>query len=167
MEEATSPPMSIDYVEFPMTDVAQAKKFYGDVFGWTFEDFGDAYASFDCGNLSGGFAKAGEVHRGGGPLIVLYGSDLPALQQKVTAAGGKIVRDTFDFPGGKRFHFTDPSGNSSLLSVQRADGKGRYEVDLTQSAYPGTYQAQAAKERIRAHKAPQTCKVAASNGVYL
>jgi hypothetical protein len=60
--------------------------------------------------------------------------------------------------------FTDPSGNSTLLSVQRTDGKGRYQVDLTQSAYLGTYQAQAAQERTRARKAPQTCKVAASNG---
>jgi hypothetical protein len=58
--------------------------------------------------------------------------------------------------------FTDPSGNTALLSVQRADGKGRYEVDLTQAAYPGVYQAQAAKERIRAKKAPQTCKADAS-----
>ena len=111
MEQPSPAVVHIDYVEFPVTDVAQAKKFYGDVFGWTFEDYGDAYTSFDCGNLTGGFAKAAEVHRGGGPLIVLYGKDLNELQGRVIAAGGKIVRDTFDFPGGKRFHFTDPSGN--------------------------------------------------------
>ena len=58
--------------------------------------------------------------------------------------------------------FTDPSGNTALLSVQRADGKGRYEIDLTQAAYPGTYQAQAEKERIRAQKAPQICRAAGS-----
>jgi hypothetical protein len=58
--------------------------------------------------------------------------------------------------------YTDPTGNTALLSVQRADGKGRYEVDLTQAAYPGVYQAQAAHERIRAKKAPQTCKEAVS-----
>jgi hypothetical protein len=59
--------------------------------------------------------------------------------------------------------YTDTTGNTALLSVQRADGKGRYEVDLTQAAYQGVYQAQAAHERIRAQKAPQTCKEAASN----
>jgi hypothetical protein len=59
--------------------------------------------------------------------------------------------------------YTDPSGNTALVSVQRADGKGRYEVHLTQSAYAGVYQAQAAKERIRAKKAPQTCKASSSN----
>jgi hypothetical protein len=58
--------------------------------------------------------------------------------------------------------FTDPSGNTALLSVQRADGKGRYEIEVTQAAYPGIYQAQAAKERIRAQKAPQTCMAADS-----
>ena len=58
--------------------------------------------------------------------------------------------------------FTDPSGNTALLSVQRADGKGRYDVDLTQAAYPGVYQAQAAKEQIRAKKGQQTCKADAS-----
>src|SRR4051794_30976469 len=58
--------------------------------------------------------------------------------------------------------YTDPGGNQALLSVQRADGKGRYVVDLTQDAYPGVYQAQAAKERIRARKAPQTCRAADS-----
>jgi hypothetical protein len=59
--------------------------------------------------------------------------------------------------------YTDPTGNSALLSVQRADGKGRYEVNLTQAAFPGVYQAQAAKERIRARKAPQTCRAADSS----
>jgi hypothetical protein len=59
--------------------------------------------------------------------------------------------------------YTDPSGNTALLSVQRTDGKGRYEVNLTQAAYPGVYQAQAAHERLRAKKAPQTCKEASSN----
>jgi hypothetical protein len=58
--------------------------------------------------------------------------------------------------------YTDQTGNSALLSVQRADGKGRYEVNLTQAVYPGVYQAQAAQERTRARKAPQTCRVAES-----
>ena len=58
--------------------------------------------------------------------------------------------------------YTDQTGNSALLAVQRADGKGRYEVDLTQTAYPGVYRAQAAQERLRARKAPQTCRSAES-----
>jgi hypothetical protein len=63
--------------------------------------------------------------------------------------------------------YTDTAGNTSHLSIQRTDGKGRYQVNLTQAAYPGTYQAQAAHERIRAKKAPQTCKQARSNPIFV
>ena len=100
----------IDYVEFPVIDVQQAKRFYGDVFGWTFEDYGEGYASFNCGNLTGGFAKTDSVPRGGA-LIVLYSKDLGEMERRIVEAGGKIVREAFAFPGGRRFHFTDPSGN--------------------------------------------------------
>lgn len=103
-------PTRIDYVEFSMTDVPQAKHFYGDVFAWTFEDYGDDYAAFNCGNLAGGFTKADAVQRGGA-LVVLFAKDLAAVQTRIVQAGGKIVRETFPFPGGRRFHFTDPSGN--------------------------------------------------------
>jgi hypothetical protein len=59
--------------------------------------------------------------------------------------------------------YTDPdSATTSLLSVQRTDGKGRYEVNLPQNAFRGAYQAQEVKQRIRARKAPQTCKGAVS-----
>ena len=58
-------------------------------------------------------SRAGAKTRG--PLIVIYASSLEGTYAKVTAAGGKIVRETFGFPGGRRFHFSDPSGNE--LSV--------------------------------------------------
>ncbi len=102
--------IQIDYVEFPVTDVQDAKRFYGDIFGWTFQDYGDRYASFNCGNLTGGFAKAESVQRGGA-LVVLYAKDLAEMERRITDAGGRIVRPAFEFPGGRRFHFTDPSGN--------------------------------------------------------
>jgi hypothetical protein len=63
--------------------------------------------------------------------------------------------------------YTDPTGNTAHLSIQRTDGKGRFEVNLTQSAYPGTYQAQAAHERTRALKRPQTCKADTSNPIFI
>src|SRR3989442_8183886 len=100
----------IDYVEFPATDVAAAKGFYGTAFGWKFEDYGPDYASFHDGRLAGGFRKEARVARGG-PLVVIYAADLAGLEAKIKQAGGKIVRATFEFPGGRRFHFTDLSGN--------------------------------------------------------
>ena len=100
----------IDYIEFPAMDVAKTKVFYQDVFGWKFTDYGPDYTSFEDGRLSGGFTKESRVMRGGA-LIVLYASDLTTTERKVRDAGGVIVKDAFSFPGGRRFHFTDPSGN--------------------------------------------------------
>ena len=100
----------IDYIEFSVTSVAEAKRFYGAAFGWTFEDYGPEYASFADGRLSGGFQTAATV-RAGGPLVVIYAADLESQERRVQQAGGTIVRPIFSFPGGRRFHFTDPSGN--------------------------------------------------------
>ena len=47
----------------------------------------------------------------GGPLVVLYSTNLAELESRVVQSGGKIVRRILEFPGGRRFHFTDPSGN--------------------------------------------------------
>ncbi len=99
----------IDYIEFSVKSVPEAKRFYGAAFGWTFEDYGPDYASFSDGRLSGGFQTAAKVQPGG-PLVVIYATDLEAMAQSVTRVGGKIVRPIFSFPGGRRFHFTDPSG---------------------------------------------------------
>ena len=99
----------IDYVELNVADVARSKKFYGEVFGWSFKDYGPGYCEFADGRLTGGFA-AGAVRGAGGPLVILYANDLADTQRRVGAAGGRIVRPTYDFPGGSRFHFADPDG---------------------------------------------------------
>lgn len=109
-EDLSANDRRIDYVEFPATDIGTAKRFYSEVFGWKFEDYGPAYTSFHDGRLAGGFTTAKPV-AGGGPLIVIYATDLTAMQRKVEDAGGVIVKSAFDFPGGRRFHFADPSGN--------------------------------------------------------
>ncbi len=100
---------TINYIEFNVTDIARSKEFYSAAFGWAFTDYGPEYCEFSDGHMKGGFAATGPVAPGG-PLIVLYGSDLAALMDNVEAAGGKIVKPVFEFPGGKRFHFTDPDG---------------------------------------------------------
>jgi uncharacterized protein len=100
----------IDYIEFPATDIAATKRFYADVFGWKFEDYGPDYTSFLDGRIAGGFTKAAKV-QGAGVLVVLYAKDLEGTEANVKAAGGKIVKPAFSFPGGRRFHFTDPNGN--------------------------------------------------------
>lgn len=108
----------IDYVEFPATDVAKTKEFYVGVFGWEFTDYGPDYTSFNDGRMAGGFRLAGEVEKGGA-LVVLYANDLDAIEAKIKIHGGMIVRETFEFPGGRRFHFTDPSGNELAVWSDR------------------------------------------------
>lgn len=102
---------SIDYVEFTVRDLTEAKRFYAAAFGWQFNDYGPEYAG-----IKGSSGEVGGLHqssnaRTGGPLVVLYSNDLEASVASVRAAGGKIVRGPFAFPGGRRFQFTDPSGN--------------------------------------------------------
>ncbi|MEI9994136.1 MAG: VOC family protein [Rhizomicrobium sp.] len=104
--QAAAPP---DYVEFTVADMARSKAFYGAVFGWHFTDYGPAYASFDDGRIGGGFTTQGTPHPGG-PLVVFYVADLDAALARVRAAGGTVVTPPFAFPGGRRFHFTDPDG---------------------------------------------------------
>ena len=108
----------IDYIEFPATDLTKVKTFYGAVFGWKFTDYGPEYTSFEDGRIAGGFAQA-EKGAAGRPLVVLYAVDLAAMEAKVREAGGAIVKATFSFPGGRRFHFTDPSGNELAVWSDR------------------------------------------------
>lgn len=110
----TSNDRRIDYIEFAVSDIARAREFYGTAFGWSFKDYGPEYCEFNDGRLTGGFALAGggtsQGAGAGGPLVVLYASDLDDTQRRVERAGGRIVRPAFSFPGGRRFHFTDPEG---------------------------------------------------------
>lgn len=108
----------IDYIEMAATDIAGTKRFYTDVFAWKFTDYGPDYTSFEDGRLSGGFFRA-ESARAGTVLVVIFAVDLAAAEKRVRAAGGKIVKPIFSFPGGRRFHFTDPSGNELAVWSDR------------------------------------------------
>lgn len=103
-----------DYIEITTTDLAASEEFYRNAFGWQFNAYGPGYLGIVTadGHEAGGISLAGDVARSsGGPLVVLFSYDLDATHDAVIAAGGAITRDTFSFPGGRRFHFTDPAGN--------------------------------------------------------
>ena len=108
----------VDYIEFQTTNIEETKRFYSDVFGWEFTDYGPDYTSFTDGRLAGGFSVAAEV-TAGGPLVVLYSTNLVEIEARVSEVGGQIVREIFEFPGGRRFHFTDPSGNELAVWSDR------------------------------------------------
>jgi len=104
---------AIDYVELNVGDLAGARAFYEAAFGWQFNDYGPAYAGIrspDGDGEVGGLNPSREP-RPGGPLVLLFSDDLDATVSAVEAAGGRITEAPYDFPGGRRFHFTDPSGN--------------------------------------------------------
>jgi predicted enzyme related to lactoylglutathione lyase len=108
----------IDYIEIAATDIAATKRFYQDVFGWKFTDYGPDYTSFEDGRLAGGFYKADATHAGT-ILVVMFAVDLAAMEQRIRSAGGTIVKPIFSFPGGRRFHFADPSGNQLAVWSDR------------------------------------------------
>ena len=100
----------INYVEFPAGDLELIKQFYQTAFGWKFIDYGPDYVAFSESGLDGGFFKSSDQIVNGA-LVILYHQDLFLIQDAVTRAGGKISKAIFSFPGGRRFHFLDPSGN--------------------------------------------------------
>lgn len=109
---------AIDYIEFPAADTAEIKAFYGEAFGWPFQDYGPTYACPTGAGIDGGF-QADPEQRPVAPLIIIYSLDLEASLDRVAAAGGIICRDIFEFPGGRRFHFRDPSGNELAVWSDR------------------------------------------------
>jgi predicted enzyme related to lactoylglutathione lyase len=103
----------INYVEFPAKNIEATKDFFTAVFNWSFVDYGPEYTAFSNEGLDGGFFKSDLTvsTKIGSALIVFYSNDLEKTQSKIESAGGSIIKPIFSFPGGRRFHFSDPNGN--------------------------------------------------------
>ena len=103
----------INYVEFPAKNLEATKAFFESAFGWSFADYGPGYAAFSDQGLDGGFFKSdlAALADRGSALIVFYSDNLEETQSKIESAGGRIMKPIFPFPGGRRFHFAEPSGN--------------------------------------------------------
>ncbi|HVF40047.1 MAG TPA: VOC family protein [Gemmatimonadaceae bacterium] len=103
----------IDYVEFHAKNLEATKTFFQDVFGWSFVDYGPDYAAFSDQGLDGGFRRSdlAASAENGSALIIFFSEALEVTEAKVTVAGGRIIKPIFSFPGGRRFHFAEPSGN--------------------------------------------------------
>ncbi|WP_020591651.1 VOC family protein [Kiloniella laminariae] len=103
---------TINYIELPMTKNSETKSFYNKAFGWRFTDWGPDYLSFDGAGIDGGFNREDKVPvNSPGVLVVLYAEDLDKTETSIKSAGGQIIKPAYSFPGGRRFHFTDPNGN--------------------------------------------------------
>lgn len=103
----------LNYIEFPASDLSATKQFFSRAFGWSFEDFGPDYSAFSDQGLDGGFYQSDQksLSANGAALVVFYSRDLENTLNQVVKAGGVISKPIFSFPGGKRFHFLEPSGN--------------------------------------------------------
>lgn len=109
------------FIELPSTDLAKTQQFYRNVFGWEFTAFGDQYIDIESNDINGGFTLSDKAisRENGSALVVLYRQNLADIQKSIRQAGGKIVVETFSFPGGSRFHFHDTTGNE--LAVWSSD----------------------------------------------
>jgi predicted enzyme related to lactoylglutathione lyase len=105
----------IDYIEIPVTDPAKARDFFTALFGWTSQDWGPDYISFNDGRLEGGFRRSEEPAPGTGVLLVFFSEDLERDRDRVVKLGATISQDIFPFPGGRRFHFIDPVGSEFAI----------------------------------------------------
>jgi len=111
--------MRIAYVELPVAGVAGTKAFYQRAFGWSLADFGPSYAATTTGPVDLGLQGDAEEATAA-PLVCIQTNDVEDARAAVIAAGGYFTRDIFDFPGGRRFHFSDPAGNE--LAVFEEEG---------------------------------------------
>jgi predicted enzyme related to lactoylglutathione lyase len=112
------PILKIAYIEFPALEIEASKTFYANLFGWTIQDYGPTYAAFSDSGTDGGL-NADPTERPGAPLPVIESENLEQIEQNILKAGGKITLPIFSFPGGRRFHFTDPADNE--LAVMQRD----------------------------------------------
>lgn len=107
-----------NFIELPARDLAAAKRFYAEVFGWTLTDFGPTYSCTLTGDVDIGL-QADMAEAAKAPLPVIEVSDLEAALAAVQGAGATVVRPIFSFPGGRRFQFLDPNGNE--LAIMQPD----------------------------------------------
>ena len=100
----------LNYIELPAGQLPETKQFYERAFGWTMTDFGPEYSATTTGDTDIGlYGDLSEATKA--PLPVIEVPNLEAAVEAVEGAGGRVVKPIFAFPGGRRFHFLDPSGN--------------------------------------------------------
>ena len=111
-DKAVQIPNQINYIEIPSDDMIETKRFFHDVFGWSFVDYGPDYIGF-TDQVHGGFYKSDlkALTKNGSALVIFYSNELGVILEKIKSAGGIIIKPIFSYPGGRRFHFLDTNGN--------------------------------------------------------
>lgn len=93
----SSLPNTIDYIEMPSRNLAETKRFFAALFGWSFTDYGPDYAAFDDGRMAGGF----------------FASENAAKELSILAA--RLRRKSSSSRVVRRFHFLAPGGGEFAI----------------------------------------------------
>jgi predicted enzyme related to lactoylglutathione lyase len=108
----------IDLIEFPAKSpeaLQVTRDFFTHVFGWEYKNWGESYSDTADSGLTSGINHDKNQSM---PLTVVYSEDLEATKEIIVKNGGKIIVDTYEFPGGRRFHFTEPNGSELAVWSQ-------------------------------------------------
>ena len=108
------------FVELPAGRLPETQTFYAEIFGLDLTNFGPSYACTMTGQADLGL-QGDAAEAPGAPLAVFEVENLEASLAAVKAGGGEITKAIFSFPGGRRFHFRDPSGNELAALQATAD----------------------------------------------
>ena len=113
----------MNWWEIPVPDLDDALRFYGEVFGWAFQPFGEDYfaATGPDGAMLGGIFKVPVAELANGVRITFTTDDLESALNRVAAAGGSVVTPRSEIGGGMGWWaaFTDPAGRWIGLSTSK------------------------------------------------
>lgn len=113
----------IDHIEIPCTELETSRLFFEKVFRWEFISYGNDYILSENGGLQMVLYRSERsfTYERGAPLMVIYRDNLKKAEHDIVEFGGSITQPLFSFPGGSRFHFTDPSGNEFAVWSEKSE----------------------------------------------
>jgi predicted enzyme related to lactoylglutathione lyase len=106
------------WLDLVTPDLAGAKRFYGELFGWTFQDVSKGRTPYCVATLNGS-PVGGLVQRAIGPgerkqpawLTFLSVADVEQAQRTVVGNAGKVLSESRSYPQrGRQAVFSDPEG---------------------------------------------------------
>ena len=101
------------HIEIPTTNFKKAKKFFGSVFGWTFQDLPDMdYVLFRAGaKPNGGFYELKKMPKKGQVNVYIEVNDIPGKLKQIKKAKGKVLVKKTDMGAmGSWAQFATPDG---------------------------------------------------------
>jgi len=115
------------HIQLASTDPARTRKFFEDVFAWTFEDIPEMdYATFEAPSGPGGGLMAPIEGQPPGVLSYLLSSDVDADLRRIEGAGGRVLRPKTEIPGvGWWTLFQEPAGIVLALFQAREETRER------------------------------------------